>query len=219
MGTPSTKIREILLKVGSTGELGFDEKVELLKERVKELTPYLRFMPLTAFTQVSFLRSEGFTRPILPVYETICQWELDQGLTQNPQALYLHTYENCLQGTMTPNPTLKNPLLPLNSHWLLGLDRNGCWFRIEVDFKDGPGYKNRGEQIPTKVLMKYVNAATMLQTPGASFIKIWSLLSRTVEKWVELRELRLTQAREVAVGVQAEDFLIDPFLVLERMAK
>ncbi len=33
MGTPSTRVREILLKAGSTGELGFDEKVDLLKER------------------------------------------------------------------------------------------------------------------------------------------------------------------------------------------
>lgn len=213
MGSPSTKIREILLQVGSKRELSFDEKVELIKERVIKLTPYLRFMPLISFTQVSFLNSAGFTRPILPVYETTCQWALDQGLSRDQQGIYLHTYENCLQGTMTPNPTPKSPLLPLNSHWLVGLDRNGCWFRIEVDFKDGPGYKDRGEQIPTAIFMKYVNAATMLQTPGADFIKIWLLLSKTVDEWVKQRELRLRQAREVSEAVKSEDYLIAPFLV------
>lgn len=215
MGTPSTKIREILLRVGNTGELSFDEKVELLKERVKELTPYLRYMPLVSFTQVSFLNNAGFTRPILPVHETGCQWVMDQGLSRNQQGLYLHTYENCLQGTLTATPTRKDPNLPLNCHWLCGLDRDGRWLWSEVTYRNGPGYKNRGEQLPEIVIIKVVSTAVILTIPGANFARIWALLSKTVKKWVDLRESRLSQAREVAEGVQSEDFLIAPFLGLE----
>lgn len=213
MGTPSTAIRDLLLQGESPRELSFDEKVELIKERVKGLAPYLRFMPLVSFDQVRFLNKAGFQSTLIPAYHTTCQWELDQGLSRNQKGLYLHVYENCLQGRMTPNPTPKDPLLPLNSHWLVGLDRNGCWFRIQVNFVDGPGYKERGEQVPTAVLMKFVDTQTMLQTPGVEFSKIWTLMSDIVARWVKERELRLSQAREVSLGIQGEDYLIAPFLV------
>lgn len=211
MGTPNTKIRDILLEVGGSGELTFDEKVTLLEERVKGLVPYLSDMPLVPFTEVEFLRYDVIHTKCLR-NSSACNWQIEEGLRRDQQGIYLHTFENTLLGVQTPTPTPKDPNLPLNCHWLCGLDQDGHWLRIEVTYLNGPGYKNRGEQIPKIVSMRIVSTAAILCVPGANLAKLWLLLSKAVERRVTLLESRLNQAREVSEGVQSEDFLIAPFL-------
>lgn len=94
--------------------------------------------------------------------------------------------------------------VPNGTMLIWGLTESGCWVLVEVNFKGEEGYKGRGYERATDVIILETQLSKIPNKTGEKLENIWKELGREVERWVNFRNYLYREALKVGNMVNTE---------------
>lgn len=169
---------------------------KLIKARVEGIKPHLDTFSLKVLGQLKFLRLEGTHTSELSWLgveaETIN--DLDDGDVMDVQGLFWAPSSGQYSAE---KPAFMDPKKP-NIWYIYGLTRKGKWVLSEVEYYEVGGYKGRGKDVATKIVLKPTDIPTICKNARITPKEIWLNLGDAIMAWEESRRRSYQVAQRMA---------------------
>ncbi|MDD5693507.1 MAG: hypothetical protein PHU86_03485 [Patescibacteria group bacterium] len=188
---------------------------ELVQARVDQIKPHLDTFTLIEFGRFEFLRGES--SHLWPL-SSLCSCSAEDFTDETGvaiknvlkmQGLFWAPYSGH-QLFQEPDPLRKGLCLPYPGGVKLvySLTRKGNWVLIEVYYKGSPGYKGRGQEIATKIVIKDSDVPTICEKVKIKPKQIWLSLGKAMKDWARTRERIFREAQSIAFETQFLEDLV-----------
>ncbi len=204
---PTTKPTTGMEILGRKQSISEEEWVALIEARRDLIKPHLDKFTLTELRNIQCLRSEvSFSHAVRndsPKVSGDEEFSLNtQGIFDNPRSAEIRIPNSGFRpgphGLATPNGKLQ----------IWGLARSGQWVLVTVNFVGEAGYKDRGYERATEVLIVSTTIETIINQTKENPLEIWKTLGQAIKNFAEHR-LALYEATEaLAQKIEIEETMM-----------
>ena len=206
MGSPRHEGLELFIR---NTLLSQEEWVKALETRCWLVKPYLNEFTLDKLGNVKALHSEGFPREINtwgPAVVSYPQNEFDLG-TQGIFGIQPWQDIEYFPGTGFQGELHRPALDGVVQLW--GLTRKAEWLHIEVRFRGVEGYKRRGAEQATQVMISSSRIDEILEKTKTPAEQIWRQLGRFITSKQETFEARYRRVLIDTAAIAAEELALE----------
>lgn len=203
---PSTEGLELLVR---RTQPDYGEWLELLEARKRMLRPYLDMVSLGKLGDIKCLKREenqpkGF-REDHPIVQSSQTEQGDTPFTLDTQGIFSAKWVPAFiphSGYQAPPGGVSSPDGVVH-FW--GLTRSARWILVRVEFRGHPGYKNRGVQVASAVIIQETTPARIVEKMWYTAQEIWLELGRAVHNWLLDRQRLYLQIEETSHQIAMEE--------------